>query len=111
MAASHPARNGPCSLPNQPHCSPVYGTGGIIDVVSAALASLFPECRDAICGPHKYCAMQPVNIMLNSLVLERHVGYKAIHAYNYDGKVDYVFKIVVEIELLGGRFLLHAGLD
>mmetsp|Transcript_22110 Transcript_22110/g.40566 ORF Transcript_22110/g.40566 Transcript_22110/m.40566 type:complete len:86 (+) Transcript_22110:439-696(+) len=38
-------------------------------------------------------------------------GYKAIHAYDRAGKADYVFQIVLEIELLGGRFLVHQGPD
>ena len=44
-------------------------------------------------------------------MLERHAGYKSIHAYDSVGKADHVFKIVLEIELLGGHFLVRQGPD
>jgi len=47
---------------------------------------------------------------LNNLVLERHAGYKAIHAYDRIGKADFVNQIVLEIELVG-RFLSREGPD
>ena len=55
--------------------------------------------------------MQPGNIHLKNLVLERRTGYKAIDAHNRVGKADYVVKLVLEIKLLGGRFRVRKGPD
>jgi len=80
-------------------------------VVSDGSAPLILQRSDVIIGSHQYCSKQPGNIHLNNIVLDRRGGYKSINSYNRGCKTDYVCKIVLEIELLGGRFLVRNGSD
>ena len=73
------------------------------------LDPLILQPLDVIIGSHQYCSKQPGNIYLNNLVLDRRGGYKSIKKYHRASKNNYVVQIVLEIELLGARFLVRNG--
>ena len=106
---SFPAKNGASSPLNQPDPSSMSAT--MNEVVFDGLAPLSLQPSDVICGSHQYCSKQPGNIKLNNLVLDRRGGYKSIDSYNRGCKAEYVVKIVREVELLGGRFLMRNSSD
>ena len=57
-------------------------------------ATLLLRPSDIICAAYKYCSMQPGNIILNNIALDRNGGWKTIYDYDRKGKNENISEIV-----------------
>ena len=72
-------------------------------------AELLLRPADVICAAYKYCSMQPGNIILNSIALDRHGGWKTIYDYDRKENNACIADILREVEASGRRSLKQLG--